>query len=72
MSFDPNELLVSFVASSVGLVLFIYGKKQSRMPQLWAGVLFMVYPYFTPNATWMLGVGVAIGVGLWWMIRSGW
>lgn len=72
MSFDPNELLLSLLAGSIGLVLFIYGRRQSRMPQLVGGLLFMVYPYFTANTTWMLVVGAALGVGLWWVIRIGW
>jgi hypothetical protein len=53
-------------------VLFIYGKKQARIPYLAGGLLFMVYPYFAPSASWMLAIGAALGVGLWWAIRLGW
>jgi len=30
----PNSLFLSLVVSTVGLGLFIYGKKQQRLPQL--------------------------------------
>jgi len=72
MSGDPNAFLLSFVLGFVGLGLLIYGKKQSRMPQLVAGLLFMVYPYFTPDVTSMLIVGAVLGAGLWMAIRMGW
>jgi len=72
MSFDPDSLFLSFVIGFIGLGLFIYGKKQQRPPHLVAGVLYMVYPYFTPTFTWTLIVGLAIAAGLWSAIRLGW
>ncbi len=72
MSFDPATLLLSLVASGVGFVLFVYGKKQQRWPQLGAGVLYMVYPYFTGSAGALVIVGVLIGGGLWLLLRLGW
>ena len=53
-------------------MLFVYGKKQERWPQLAAGVAFMVYPYFTQSIASLLGVGVALSVALWLAVRSGW
>ena len=50
MSFDATSLLVSLVVGSVGLVLFIYGKKMSRIPHMAVGILMLVYPYFIPSA----------------------
>jgi hypothetical protein len=72
MSFDPESLFLSFVIGLVGLGLFIYGKKQQRLPQLISGILFMVYPYFTPTITSMLVIGAIVGAGLWWAVRMGW
>ncbi len=72
MSFDPGSLLLSLVIGLVGLALFIYGKKQQRMPQLIAGIVYMVYPYFTPDVTWTLVVGAVVGAALWWAVRNGW
>jgi hypothetical protein len=72
MSFDPTWLFLSLIPGGVGFVLFVYGKKQDRWPQLTAGLLFMVYPYFTSTLVSLLGTGAAIGVGLWYAIRLGW
>lgn len=69
---SPNTLVVSFILGFVGLGLFMYGKRTTRVPYLLAGVLFMVYPYFTPSVTVTLGVGALIGAATWWMVRQGW
>ena len=66
MSFEPSTLLLSLILGLVGFSLFMYGRKQARVPHLIAGLLFMVYPYFTESLTSMLLVGIAIGGGLWW------
>lgn len=70
-AFDPNALLLSMLVSGIGLVLFVYGRKELRWPHLTAGVVFMAYPYFVDSAVVMLVVGVALGVGLWVLVRMG-
>jgi hypothetical protein len=60
---DPTSLFVNLMVSIVGLAIFTYGKKQKRVPQLVAGLLLMVYPYFISNVLVMTGVGVGI-IGL--------
>ena len=72
MGFDPTWLFLSLIPSGIGFVLFVYGKKQDRWPHKIAGILFTVYPYFTPGIGAMTGIGVAIGAGLWLAIRAGW
>lgn len=72
MSFDPWWFLLSLALSGVGVVLFVYGKKQERVPQLVAGVLFMVYPYFVESRLWLVIAGLALAAGLWQAIRLGW
>jgi branched-subunit amino acid transport protein len=72
VNFDPTWLFLSMIPSGIGFVLFAYGKKQQRWPQLLAGILFMVYPYFTPSLLTMLLVGVALGTGLWVAVQGGW
>lgn len=71
MSFDPGSLFLSLIVSGVGFVLFMYGKKQERWPQLVAGLVLMVYPYFVGDALPMLLVGAGIVGGLWLAVRSG-
>jgi len=69
---DPTWLFLSLFPSGVGFVLLVYGKKEGRWPQLVAGLLFLVYPYFTGSVAALVGVGVALGVALWAGLRSGW
>ena len=72
MSFDPTWLFFSLIPSGVGFVLFVYGKKQSRWPQLVAGLLLMVYPYFATSLVSLVATGAVIGFMLWYAIRLGW
>jgi hypothetical protein len=71
VSLDANALLLSLLFSSVGFVLFVYGKKQSRIPHMTGGVLLMVYPYFVSNLIAMAAVGVAILGLVWLAVRLG-
>ena len=69
---DPIWLFVSLVPSGAGFVLFVYGRKQQRWPQLAAGLALLVYPYFTDTVTGLVGLGAAIVAALWVSIRLGW
>lgn len=71
MSFDPGSLFLNLVVSSIGVGLFIYGKKAQRWPQMAAGGLLAVYPYFVSEFWAMLLVGALIGAGLWVALRMG-
>lgn len=72
MSFDPAALLVSLVMGGIGFVLLVYGRKQERWPQLVAGLVLMVYPYFVSGVAALVGIGVAICAALWLAVRAGW
>ena len=72
MSLDPTWIFLSLVPSGVGFVLFKYGKKQDRWPQLVAGLALMLYPYFATSLTTLVGIGALIGVALWYAVRLGW
>jgi hypothetical protein len=71
-SFDPALLMLSLIPSGIGFVLFMYGKKMERFPQLVAGLALLVYPYFTDSVLAMTGVGIAIGAALYWALWLGW
>ena len=72
MTLDPMWLFLSLIPGGIGFVLFVYGKKQARWPQMVAGLLLMVYPYFTPSLIALIAAGGAIGVVLWYLLRIGW
>ena len=72
MSLDPTWLFLSLITGGIGFVLFVYGKKQQRWPQLTAGVAFMVYPYFATGLVSLVVIGAVIGCVLWYAIRLGW
>ena len=65
-------LVLSLIPSGIGFVLFYYGKKQQRMPQLVGGLALMVYPYFTTTLLSMVTTGSVIGAATWYAIRQGW
>ena len=72
MSLDPALLFLSLISGGIGLVLFIYGKKQQRWPQLVAGLALMAYPYLVSTVMTTVVVGVAIVAALWLAVRQGW
>jgi hypothetical protein len=62
MDFSAGSLFLSLAIGAVGTGLFLYGKKQRRIPQLIGGIVLTVYPYFIPNL-WVMG-GIAVGIVL--------
>ncbi len=58
--FSISGLIAAFIFGIVGLWLFRRGKSKSNSYHLWIGVILMIYPYFTPNATfdWLIGLGL--------------
>ena len=71
MNLDPGYLLASLVVSGVGYVLFSYGRKQSRLPQMVLGIVMLVYPYFITDLAWMLGICAALLLLLGLLARLG-
>lgn len=72
VDFSAPALFSSLVVSTVGMGLFLYGKKLHRLPQIAGGLVLMVGPYFLPGAIWILGFGVAVTAGVWTATRAGW
>ncbi|MGB8329088.1 MAG: hypothetical protein WCE62_03100 [Polyangiales bacterium] len=68
---EPAYLIVSLVGSSIGFVLFMYGKKQHRPVQLGVGLLLMLLPFFVQDGLW-LGVSSALLCALVWVaVKAG-
>ena len=57
---DGNALLLSLLIGCIGFVCFAYGKKQQRFPQMVAGIILCVYPYFVSDLMLMGGIAVAV------------
>lgn len=72
MDLSAGSLLTMLVVSSIGLGLYLYGKKQARAPQLVTGVLLMGFPYFVTSWLWMGGIALGLLSGLWLASRAGW
>ena len=71
MGLSLESLLASFLVGTIGMGLFMYGKKQARAPQLVVGVALMAYPMFVTSAVWILVIAAALIAGLWTALRTG-
>jgi hypothetical protein len=69
---DPTWLFVSLFPGGIGLVLFVYGKKQQRWLHLVAGLLFMIYPYFATTMVSLVAIGLVLGGAVWYATWAGW
>jgi hypothetical protein len=72
MDLSASSLFASFLVGMIGLGLFIYGKKQTRLPQLVVGMALMVFPYFVESVLLVYAVSVALLLGLWGAVQWGW
>jgi hypothetical protein len=70
-SFTAGSLFASLFVSGVGLVLTSYGKKLARPPQLIAGLVMLIYPYFVPKVAPMLIVAGVLLAAMWVALRRG-
>jgi hypothetical protein len=71
MSLDGDSILASLLVSGIGFVVFAYGRKQVRYPQILAGLALLVFPYFVPSVVPMFAIALAILVALWGAVRWG-
>jgi hypothetical protein len=61
----------SLISSGIGWILFTYGRRQQRWPQICCGIALMLYPYFTNNIGAMVGGGMLVGAALCAMLAAG-
>jgi hypothetical protein len=69
MDIEAGSLVASLIVSSIGFVVFGYGKRLQRLPQVLIGLLLMGFPYFVPNVPIMIGIAAVLLGGLWLAIR---
>ena len=66
---DFNSLMASFVFGTIGMGMFMYGKKLGRPLPLAAGAGLMVVPYFISHLVIMIIVCGAI-TAVPWLFRN--
>jgi hypothetical protein len=71
MDLEPSALLASLVVSSIGFVLFAFGKRAQRIPQIVVGIALIAFPYFVGDAVWISVIAGVLVVGLWLATRFG-
>lgn len=66
---------VSFVIGSIGFVLAAYGKSQRRLPQSFAGVVLLVFPFlvqdYITSVLAMFGITAAVCALCWIAVKRG-
>lgn len=57
---DTSQLLWGMLFGSIGLGMFLYGKKQKSLVPALCGIALMVYPYFISNAYLLVVIGAVL------------
>ncbi len=57
---NTSVLLWGMLFGSIGLGFFLYGKKQRAIVPLCTGIALSIFPYFIPNLTLLILVGVVL------------
>ncbi len=55
-----SVLLVGMLAGVFGVAYFVYGKRQTKLTPMIAGVLLCIYPYFIESVLWLAVVGLLL------------
>jgi hypothetical protein len=55
-----DSLLVGVIAGAIGMGYFIYGRRQTKLVPVVAGILLCVYPYFVDGVLWLAVVGTVL------------
>lgn len=71
MDLSAEALLASLVVSSVGFGLFLYGKKQQRLPQLLTGIAIMACSYLVQEPVGLFSIAGGLVLVLAGAVRAG-
>jgi len=71
MDLEAGSLIASLIVSSIGLVVFGYGKRRQRLPQVVVGLVLMGFPYLVPSVPLMASIAAVLLGGLWLATRFG-
>lgn len=71
MDLDSGSLVASLIVSAIGFVVFRYGRRLQRLPQIIVGLVLMAFPYVVPSVPLMVAIAAALLGGLWLALRFG-
>ncbi len=71
MDMDPGALLASLLVGLFGSAMFIYGKKQSRLPYMLAGVVLCIFPFFVTDPIFVGAIAAGVVALLVLAVRFG-
>jgi hypothetical protein len=63
-SFSATELMAGLLFGSIGLVAFVYGKRQQLWRPMFTGLALMIYPYFVSDGAIAYAIGVVLTASL--------
>lgn len=72
MDLEFAPFMTMLFVSSLGLALFVFGKRTTRAPQMATGLVLMVLPYFLDGVLLNLGVAALLVGVMALVIRWGW
>lgn len=55
-----SSLWIGVIAGAVGVGHFLYGRRQTKVVPMVAGILLCAYPYFVDSALWLSMIGLAL------------
>jgi len=68
---DPSYLASAFVVSSIGFVMFMYGKRQQRPVQLASGLLLLLLPFLLRDALLLAVAAAIVCAAVWVSVKAG-
>ncbi|MGB5695185.1 MAG: hypothetical protein WBM46_06005 [Polyangiales bacterium] len=71
MKLDANYLLLTLLVSSIGFVMFMYGRKQRRPLQVAGGIALLVFPFFVHGLLAISLITAVILIAVWGGVRLG-
>lgn len=61
---NPGVLFSGLAISTIGLAVFIHGKKMDKLSNLGIGLVMMIYPIFVHSLLWMWVIAAACVAGI--------
>ena len=71
MEFSTDGLFASLMIGTIGMGVFLYGKRQQRPPQLLGGIALMTYPYFVSGGFRLWTIGLVIVAAIVVAVQAG-